>query len=97
MEDDNNNEKNQLRKDVGVKILSQSLGIFKTFNLLGNPDEIFSIWFGVSKSLIEMLLTNIHDININKFKTVKANVLNQIEALKKAIGQIDTPTRDMYG
>ncbi len=97
MENDQKELKDKVRKELGMKILTYSLNLFQKYKMLGYPEEITTIWFGVSQSLIEMLLTNIHDININKFHTVKANILSQLEKLEKTIGHIDSPTKDMYG
>jgi len=90
-------ELNELRRLVGTNLLKYALDVFKGYELYGDPEELFNIWFGVSKTLIEMLLTNIHEYNINKFETVKSKILNQLESLKKSVEQNTSRTSGMYG
>lgn len=64
--------------------------------VMAQPEDMINIWLGVSKSLFEMLLNNIHDINLNKFKQQKADILAKIERLVKSIEAVKADNGDMY-
>lgn len=85
-----------IQKECGVSIFSYSLRLFKNYGYLSHPDDMVNIWFGVSKSIIEMLLKNIHEFNLKKFESEKADILAKIDKLKESIKGINATSDDMY-
>lgn len=79
------NINNEAKKDCALFLLRQCLEIFKSFDILGNAEDILEVWFGSTVSLISLLLSNVREVNEIKFNEQKTLVLSLINILKNQV------------